>query len=145
MVGTVLLVVAIVFVVGSGVREAWRRDVSGAAGSLCIALLILSLRVPTSRATWVLLALSVGCLVWSFILGRNRSPKKREEVTADRPRWARVPPALAWRHPGLPTTWTRVLERNPEAMKPEPLGPARLAGYAGEGAARRRALPRVHG
>ena len=38
-------------------------------------------------------------------------------------RWARVPPTLAWKHPGLPTTWTRVLERNPEAMKPEPLGP----------------------
>ena len=36
-------------------------------------------------------------------------------------RWARVPPALAWKHPGLPTTWTRVLERNPEAMKPDPL------------------------
>ena len=36
-------------------------------------------------------------------------------------RWARVPPTLAWKHPGLPTTWTRVLERNPEAMNPEPL------------------------
>ena len=36
-------------------------------------------------------------------------------------RWARVQPALAWKHPGLPTTWTRVLERNPEAMNPEPL------------------------
>jgi hypothetical protein len=36
-------------------------------------------------------------------------------------RWARVPPTLAWKHPGLPTTWTRVLERNPEAMKPDPL------------------------
>ena len=25
------------------------------------------------------------------------------------------------RHPGLPTAWTRVLERNPEALNPEPL------------------------
>jgi hypothetical protein len=36
-------------------------------------------------------------------------------------RWARVPPALAWKRPGLPTEWTRVLERNEEAMNPEPL------------------------
>ena len=42
-------------------------------------------------------------------------------ASTDRQRWARVPPALAWKHPGLPTTWTRVLERNPEAMNPEPL------------------------
>jgi hypothetical protein len=41
-------------------------------------------------------------------------------ASTDRQRWARVPPALAWRHLGLPTTWTRVLERNPEAMSPEP-------------------------
>ena len=26
--------------------------------------------------------------------------------------------ALAWKRPGLPTQWTRVLERNPEAMNP---------------------------
>jgi hypothetical protein len=45
-------------------------------------------------------------------------------VSTDRQRWARVPPHLAWKHPGLPTTWTRVLERNPEAMNPVP-----LAGY----------------
>ena len=32
-----------------------------------------------------------------------------------------MPPQLAWKHPGLPTTWTRVLERNPEAMNPVPL------------------------
>jgi hypothetical protein len=38
-----------------------------------------------------------------------------------RQRWARVPRALAWKRPGLPTNWTRVLERNPEAMRPEPL------------------------
>ena len=41
-------------------------------------------------------------------------------ASTDRQRWARVPPALAWRQPGLPTTWTRVLERNPEAMNPVP-------------------------
>jgi hypothetical protein len=31
-------------------------------------------------------------------------------------------------HPGLPTTWTRVLERNPQAMNPEP-----LSGYVWRG------------
>ena len=36
-------------------------------------------------------------------------------------RWARVPPHLAWEHPGMPTEWTRVLERNEEAIRPEPL------------------------
>ena len=41
--------------------------------------------------------------------------------STDRQRWARVPPHLAWKRPGLPTEWTPVLERNPEAMKPEPL------------------------
>jgi hypothetical protein len=42
-------------------------------------------------------------------------------ASTDRQRWARVRPALAWKHPGLPTPWTRVLERNPEAMNPAPL------------------------
>ena len=28
-------------------------------------------------------------------------------------RWARCPPWLAWKHPGVPTAWTRVLERHP--------------------------------
>lgn len=42
-------------------------------------------------------------------------------AATDGQRWARVPPALAWKHPGLPREWTRVLERNPEAMQPEPL------------------------
>ena len=32
-----------------------------------------------------------------------------------------VPPHLAWKLPGLPRDWTRVLERNEEAMNPEPL------------------------
>ena len=45
-------------------------------------------------------------------------------ASTDRQRWARVPPELAWKRPGLPTKWTRVLERNPEAMNPDP-----LAGY----------------
>jgi len=30
----------------------------------------------------------------------------------DRQRWARVSPGMAWRQPGLPTEWARVLERN---------------------------------
>jgi hypothetical protein len=36
----------------------------------------------------------------------------------NRQRWARVSPAIAWKRPGLPAQWTRVLERNPEAMRP---------------------------
>ncbi len=28
---------------------------------------------------------------------------------------------MAWRRSGLPTSWTRVLERNTEAMNPDPL------------------------
>ena len=42
-------------------------------------------------------------------------------ASTDRQRWARLPPSLAWKHRGLPTEWTRVLERNPEAMNPDPL------------------------
>ena len=42
-------------------------------------------------------------------------------ASTDRQRWARVPPHLAWKRPGLPREWTRVLERNEEAMRPEPL------------------------
>ena len=38
----------------------------------------------------------------------------------DRQSWARVVPGTAWKRPGLPTAWTRVLERNPDAMNPEP-------------------------
>ena len=41
-------------------------------------------------------------------------------ASTDRQRWARVPPAIAWKRPGLPTEWTRVLERNPQAMSPDP-------------------------
>jgi hypothetical protein len=36
-------------------------------------------------------------------------------------RWARVLLELAWKRPCLPTGWVRVLERNPDALKPEPL------------------------
>ena len=42
-------------------------------------------------------------------------------ASTDRQRCARVSPAIAWKRPGLPTQWTRVLERNPEAMNPDPL------------------------
>ena len=31
-------------------------------------------------------------------------------------RWARVPPGLAWKRPGLPTGWTRVIEQMPADM-----------------------------
>jgi hypothetical protein len=41
-------------------------------------------------------------------------------ASTDRQRWARVPPALAWKRPGLPAHWVRVLECNPDAMSPEP-------------------------
>jgi hypothetical protein len=37
-------------------------------------------------------------------------------------RWARVPPGRAWKRPGLPTEWVRVLEQHPE-------GVAALQGY----------------
>ncbi len=36
-------------------------------------------------------------------------------------RWARVPPELAWKQPGLPRDWVSVLGRNDDAMTPEPL------------------------
>ena len=42
-------------------------------------------------------------------------------AATDRQRWARVPPHLARKRPGLPTEWTRVLERNPDAMNPKPV------------------------
>jgi hypothetical protein len=37
-------------------------------------------------------------------------------------RWARVPPGLAWKRPGLPAQWLRVLARHRE-------GVAALPGY----------------
>jgi hypothetical protein len=42
-------------------------------------------------------------------------------ASTNRQRWARLPTGLAWKRPGLTTDWTRVLERNLEAMEPEPL------------------------
>ena len=44
--------------------------------------------------------------------------------STDRQRRTRVPPHFTWKHPGLLRESTRVLERNEEAMRPEP-----LAGY----------------
>jgi hypothetical protein len=35
-------------------------------------------------------------------------------------RWARVRPELAWKRPGLPKDWVRVLERHPEGFAGEP-------------------------
>ena len=43
-------------------------------------------------------------------------------ASTDRQRWARVRPGTAWKHPGLPVNWVRVLQRNDDAMDPEPLG-----------------------
>ena len=38
----------------------------------------------------------------------------------DDQRWARVPPHIAWKHPGLPTDWVRVLQSHPEGVPAEP-------------------------
>jgi hypothetical protein len=32
-------------------------------------------------------------------------------------RWARCPPRFAWKRPGLPTDWVRVLDRHPEDVE----------------------------
>jgi hypothetical protein len=38
-------------------------------------------------------------------------------------RWARVPPALAWKRSGSPTEWTRVVEVMPaDTLHPLPAG-----------------------
>jgi hypothetical protein len=42
-------------------------------------------------------------------------------ASTDRQRWARLRPRLAWKRPGVPTNWSRVLDRNLEAMNPDPL------------------------
>jgi hypothetical protein len=39
--------------------------------------------------------------------------------STNRQRWARVPPGVAWRRPGLPTEWVPVVDRNDEAMYPD--------------------------
>jgi hypothetical protein len=41
-------------------------------------------------------------------------------ASTDRQRWARVPPGLAWKRPGLPAYWCPVLELNAEAMNADP-------------------------
>jgi hypothetical protein len=35
-------------------------------------------------------------------------------------RWARVPPAFAWKRPGLPAQWVRVLDQHPEGYQALP-------------------------
>jgi hypothetical protein len=37
-------------------------------------------------------------------------------ASTDRQRWARVPPGIAWRRPGLPTDWTPLIEEMPDDM-----------------------------
>ena len=49
-------------------------------------------------------------------LGGQRNPRRQLPPTL-----ARVPPHRAWKHPGLPTEWTPVLEPNEEALDPEAL------------------------
>jgi hypothetical protein len=34
--------------------------------------------------------------------------------------WARVPPGIALKRPGLPTQWVRVLERHPDGVVAQP-------------------------
>jgi hypothetical protein len=41
-------------------------------------------------------------------------------MSTDPQRWARVPPALARKRPGLPTHWTKVLDSHPEGALAEP-------------------------
>jgi hypothetical protein len=43
-------------------------------------------------------------------------------ASTDDQSWARVPPHLAWKRPGLPTDWVRVLSVHPE-------GGAAMPGY----------------
>jgi hypothetical protein len=38
----------------------------------------------------------------------------------DPQRWARVPPGKAWKRPGLPREWVRVLKRQPEGIANPP-------------------------
>ncbi len=68
------LVVALVLAVGVGVWEAWRRDVSGAVGSLSTALFMAALLFP-GRATVVLAALGLGCFAWWVILRLDRTTR----------------------------------------------------------------------
>jgi hypothetical protein len=58
----------------------------------------------------------VSCSSRETGLGKSGSPVALTEPQ----RWARVPPGQAWKRPGLPTDWVRVLDRHPD-----PLGLAR--------------------
>ena len=71
-----LLVVALVLAVGAGVWATWRRDVSGAVGSLGSALFIGfmgALLFP--RGTAVGVALGLGCFAWWVILRLGRTAR----------------------------------------------------------------------
>jgi hypothetical protein len=41
-------------------------------------------------------------------------------MTSASQRWARVPPALAWKRPGIPRDWVRVLKDHPEGSRALP-------------------------
>lgn len=41
-------------------------------------------------------------------------------ASTDRQRWARVQPHLAWKRPGVPTNWVRVLESHPNGIEALP-------------------------
>lgn len=50
----------------------------------------------------------------------SRSCYTQGMASTDRQRWARVPPALAWKGPGLPTQWVRVLDQHLEGSQALP-------------------------
>ena len=52
--------------------------------------------------------------------GLRRAASEGGMASTDRQRWARVPPALAWKRPGLPSYWVPVLERHPEGVEKLP-------------------------
>jgi hypothetical protein len=69
-----LVVVALVLAVGVGVWAAWRRDVSGAFGSLISALFMGftgALLFPRATAVWI--ALGLGCFAWWVIRRLDRT------------------------------------------------------------------------
>jgi hypothetical protein len=41
-------------------------------------------------------------------------------TSTDLQRWARVRPEIAWKWPGLPTNWVKVIERHPEGFANQP-------------------------
>ena len=65
---------------------------------------------------WLLLALMVvtGACSGHYPLTLEKQPVLTSPMGSTEPqRWARVPLGLAWKHPGLPRDWVRVLERHP--------------------------------